>query len=347
MTQPRNEQLVKRVTRVLNHGSNGVRSESIPPNRSFSELLDTAWRLSREIIEMTTKAGSGHPSSSLSMIDILTALYFGGVMRYNPKEPYWPDRDRFILSKGHGAPGLYAVLAEAGYFDPALLDTLRQTDSPVEGHPIMNRLPGIEASTGSLGQGLSIGLGHALAARVDKRDYRVYVIIGDGESEEGQIWEAAMAAAKYQVDNLTAILDFNQFQQTGSINKVMPSLEPVVDKWQAFGWYVREIDGHDMAQVLDTLHAVKTVTQQPQMIVAHTLKGRGLSPFEKNDVNRKHGEVLKPDEAATALAELDEQRTWAIYDPAGPDVPNAERAANHLAEELVTWQGEHRKTKEA
>jgi len=232
------------------------------------------------------------------------------------------------------------VLAEAAYFDPALLNTLRQTNSPVEGHPILGRLPGVEASTGSLGQGLSIGLGHALAARIDARDYRVYVMIGDGESDEGQIWEAAMAAAKFNVDNLTAILDYNQFQQTGPITKVMPSLEPVVDKWQAFGWHVVEIDGHNMEQVLNALRTVKTITQQPQMIVAHTLKGRGLSPFEKNDVNRKHGEVLNPEEAATALAELDEQRTWDLYDPVGSDTPHAERAANRLAEEFVTWHGE-------
>lgn len=341
MPQSSNEQVVEKVAAVLNkHASGANKSEAMVPNRDFTALQETAWRLSREIIEMTTKAGSGHPSSSLSMIDILTALYFGGVMRYNPQEPHWEERDRFILSKGHGAPGLYAVLAEAGYFNPALLDTLRQTDSPVEGHPIMNRLPGIEASTGSLGQGLSIGLGHALAARLDKRDYRVYVIIGDGESDEGQIWEAAMAAAKYQADNLTCILDLNQFQQTGSVNKVMPSLEPVVDKWEAFGWHVREIDGHDMEAVLEALRAVKTVTQQPQMIVAHTLKGRGLSPFEKNDVNRKHGEALKPEEAEIALAELDEQRTWAVYDPAGSRLPNNERSANRLAKEIVTRQGE-------
>ncbi len=344
MTQSTNEEVTEKVAKVLN-STNGTKSEYGVSSRTFAELEDTAWRLSREIIQMTTKAGSGHPSSSLSMIDILTALYFGGVMHYNPQEPHMPDRDRFILSKGHGAPGLYAVLAEAGYFDPALLDTLRQIDSPVEGHPILGRLPGIEASTGSLGQGLSIGLGHALAARIDKRSYRVYVIIGDGESDEGQIWEAAMAAAKYQVDNLTAILDFNQFQQTGSVNKVMPSLEPVVDKWAAFGWHVREINGHDMEEVLATLRAVKTVTQQPQMIVAHTLKGRGLSPFEKNDVNRKHGEVLKPDEAAIALAELDEQHTWAIHDPAGPRTPNSERSANRLAKDLVTRQGETGKAK--
>jgi transketolase len=273
--------------------------------RSAEELREISWRLSRQIIEITTRAGSGHPSSSLSEIDILTALYFGGVMRYDPQRPDWPDRDRFILSKGHGVPGLYVVLAEAGYFDPGLLPTLREMGSPLEGHPNMRVLPGLEASTGSLGQGLSIGLGHALAARLDGRDYRVYVLIGDGEADEGQIWEAAMAAAKYRADNLTAILDYNKYQQTGSVAEVMPSLEPIVDKWQAFGWHTAEIDGHDMEAVLWALDDVRRSPGRPQIIVAHTLKGKGLSPFEKDETNRKHGVPLEPDEAEVALAELD------------------------------------------
>ncbi|MBI3941519.1 MAG: transketolase [Chloroflexi bacterium] len=274
--------------------------------RTLQELQDTSWKLSREIIEITTKAGSGHPSSSLSAIDVLAGLYFGGIMRYESHRPHWPDRDRFIMSKGHAAPGLYVVLAEAGFFDPAMLFTLRQLDSPLEGHPNMRRLPGVEASTGSLGQGLSIGLGHALAAQLDRRDYRVYVMIGDGESDEGQIWEAAMAAAKFKAHNLTAILDFNGFQQTGSVDTVMPTLKPIGDKWRTFNWYVDEIDGHNIDQVLESLEAVQRVKDQPQMIIAHTKKGKGLSPFEKNTVNRKHGEVLKPDEAQIALAELDQ-----------------------------------------
>lgn len=276
-------------------------------SRSLAELADTSWRLSRQIIEITTKAGSGHPSSSLSAIDILTGLYFGGILRYDPEHPDWPQRDRFILSKGHGAPALYAVLAEAGYFDADLLPTLREIGSPLEGHPNMRRVAGVEASTGSLGQGLSIGLGHALAARVDGRAYRVYVMIGDGESDEGQIWEAAMAAAKYEVDNLTAILDYNRFQQTGPVSEVMPALRPIADKWEAFGWHVTTIDGHDLDQVLDSLKAVQEVSDRPQMIIARTLKGKGLSPFEKDDVNRKHGKPLTEDEMTVALAELDEQ----------------------------------------
>lgn len=275
------------------------------PARSLPELNDISWRLSRQIIEMTTRAESGHPSSSLSAIDILTALYCGGVMRYDSTMPNWPERDRFILSKGHAAPGLYAILAEAGYFDAALLQTLRQIDSPVEGHPNMRRLPGVEASTGSLGQGLSIGLGHALAARLDGYHYRVYVMIGDGESDEGQIWEAAMAAAKYGVSNLTAILDYNRYQQTGPVHEVMPALEPIVSKWQAFGWHTREIDGHDLQAILDALAAARHVNDRPQMIVAHTKKGKGLSPFEKDRTSHKHGVPLKPDEARVALAELD------------------------------------------
>lgn len=274
--------------------------------RSPDQLQEISWRLSRQIIEITTKAGSGHPSSSLSAIDILTVLYFGGVMRYDPHQPDWPDRDRFILSKGHGAPGLYAILAEAGYFDASMLPTLRELGSPLEGHPNMRVLPGVEASTGSLGQGLSIGLGHALAARLDERDYRVYVMIGDGESDEGQIWEATMAAAKYKVDNLTAILDYNKFQQTGSVKEVMPVLEPMVDKWRAFGWYVVEIDGHDMEQIIDSFQAVQQVKEKPQMIVAHTLKGKGLSAFEEDNVNRMHGKPLDEDQVDKAMAELDQ-----------------------------------------
>jgi transketolase len=289
-------------------------------NQSYGELQDTAWRLSRQILEMTTKAGSGHPSSSLSAIDILTVLYFGGMMRHNPERPDWAERDRFILSKGHGVPALYAVLAEAGYFDAEKLDTLRQLNSPLEGHPNMRVLPGIEASTGSLGQGLSIGLGHALAVRTDGRSYRVYVLIGDGESDEGQIWEAAMAAAKFKVDNLTAVLDYNKYQQTGSVNKVMPSLEPIVDKWTAFGWDVFEIDGHNVAEITLAIQAARRVNGRPQLILAHTLKGRGLSPFEQDDVNRKHGEPLDKDELQIALDELDEMHLTAAFAPLEPDL---------------------------
>lgn len=231
-------------------------------------------------------------------------------MRYEAGRPIWSGRDRFIMSKGHAAPALYAVLAEAGFFDAGMLSTLRQIGSPVEGHPNMRVLPGVEASTGSLGQGLSIGLGHALAARLDGLDYRVYVMLGDGESDEGQVWEAAMAASKYGAANLTAILDSNEFQQTGPVETVMPSLEPVKDKWISFGWHVLDIDGHDIDEAVAALRAVggggEGSAGRPQIIIAHTKKGRGLSPFEKDQVNRKHGVPLSPEEAEVALAELDE-----------------------------------------
>lgn len=282
-------------------------------SRSENELKKIAWQLSREIIEITTKAGSGHPSSSLSAIDLLTVLYFGNVMCYDAKNPTWPERDRFILSKGHAAPGLYVTLAEAGYFPKPELFTLRKFGSPLEGHPVYPKLAGVEASTGSLGQGLSIGLGHALAARVDHRNYRVYVIIGDGESDEGQIWEAAMAAAKFRVDNLTVILDNNGFQQTGPVSQVMPAMYPIAQKWQAFGWSVLEIDGHNYEQIQDAFARVQQVRGQPQMIVAHTDKGRFLSPFTQDQKVRKHGVTLTEDEAKVALAELDQYYQRSIH----------------------------------
>ncbi len=282
-----------------------AQSAHVVPKHSLPEMEKISCKLSREIIEITTEAGSGHPSSSLSAIDLMTVLYFGGIMRYDPQFPDWPERDRFILSKGHAAPALYVTLAQAGYFGAELLPTLRELGSPLEGHPNRSLLPGVEASTGSLGQGLSIGLGHALAARLEPFNYHVYAMIGDGESDEGQIWEAAMAAAKFGVDNLTCILDLNDFQQTGSVEKVMPTLFPVAEKWRAFDWDVREIDGHDLKEIHAALLAVQQVKGKPQVIVAHTKKGKGLSPFEKDNVNRKHGVVLKPEEAKIAIAELE------------------------------------------
>lgn len=274
-------------------------------NVQLEELRSISGRLSRQVIEITTRAGSGHPSSSLSAIDVLVVLYFGGVLRYRADNPGWAERDRFILSKGHGAPGLYVTLAEAGFFNPDMLPTLRMIGSPLEGHPNMRVVPGLEASTGSLGQGLSIGLGHALAARVDGRESRVYVMLGDGEAEEGQVWEASMAAAKYKVDNLTALLDHNLFQQTGAVEEVMPSITPMADKWRAFGWHVREIDGHDHVEILQAFSDVREVIGQPQMVICHTKKGRGLSVFEADAVNRKHGEPLSLEEAKQAIAELE------------------------------------------
>jgi transketolase len=282
-----------------------TKDRKIPPERTLDELLETSHRLSRQIIEITTKAGSGHPSSSLSIIDILTVLYFGGIMRYDPQFSEWPERDRLILSKGHAAPGLYVALAEAGFFPSSLLETFRQIGSPLEGHPNRRTLAGVEASTGSLGQGLSIGLGHALAGKLDSMNYRVYVIIGDGEAGQGQIWEAAMSAASYKTDNLTVFLDYNKFQQTASVRTVMPSFEPVSEKWRAFGWHTAEIDGHNIEEICTSLKDANKVIGQPQIIIAHTKKGKGLSPFENNDVNRRHGEPLSEEEAKTAYHELE------------------------------------------
>src|SRR5207245_324135 len=209
---------------------------------SLAELKAHAKSIRKGIITSTTTAGSGHPTSSLSGVEIAVALFFGGILRYDPKNPDWPDRDRLILSKGHAAPLLYAVLAEAGYFSTDLLSTLRKIDSPLEGHPNRRRLAGVEASTGSLGQGLSIGIGAALAGRLDQKDYRVYVMTGDGEIEEGQVWEAVMAAHKYQLDNLVAIVDQNGYQQTGATAEVM-DLKPLAPRFKAFGWAAHEIDG--------------------------------------------------------------------------------------------------------
>src|SRR5690606_38642418 len=193
-------------------------------------LRDRATRIRRHIVQMLAKAGSGHPGGSLSAVEIVTALYFGGIMRYDPQRPDWPDRDRFILSKGHGVPVQYAAMAEAGFFPVSELETLRKIDSRLQGHPVYWSVPGIEASTGSLGQGLSIGLGMALAARLDGKDYRVFVLLGDGECQEGQVWEAAMAAGHHRVDNLIAIVDYNKFQLDGAISDIM-ELDPLAAKW--------------------------------------------------------------------------------------------------------------------
>lgn len=271
------------------------------PGLSLDQLKEKAHTLRREVLTMTSEAGSGHPSSSFSAVEVLTQLYFGGIMRYDPKNPHWPDRDRFILSKGHAAPILYAVLAEAGYFPTSELNTLRKLGSPLEGHPNMRRLPGVEASTGSLGQGLSIGLGHALAGRLDGRDYTVYVMMGDGEQEEGQVWEAAMAAAHQQVGNLVGIVDNNRYQQTTAVaNLTDPSKYP--DKWRAFGWHTREIDGHDLQQVRDALQEATDYTTGPAMIIAHTIKGKGLEFMEKDFT--WHGRAVPKDKLQEALEEL-------------------------------------------
>jgi transketolase len=273
---------------------------------NLAQLKDFARQMRRDIVLMTTEAGSGHPSSSLSTVEILTALYAGGVMRHNPQNPHDPDRDRFIMSKGHAAPALYAVLAARGYFLHDWIMSLRKIDSPLEGHPNMRKLAGVEASTGSLGQGPSLGIGHALAARLDKKDYRTYVMIGDGESDEGQVWEAAMTAAKYKLNNLVVIVDRNGFQQNDATAHIMPALDPLKEKWEAFGWHAVEIDGHHQAGVLAAFEAVRGVADRPQVIIAHTVKGQGVS-YLANDTGHAHfhGVPLTKEQAAIALKEID------------------------------------------
>ncbi|MFQ5944812.1 MAG: transketolase [Anaerolineae bacterium] len=274
---------------------------------SEAELTQVAKGLGMVTIESTSRAGSGHPSSGLSALEIVTSLYFGGVLRHDPQRPDWPDRDRFVLSKGHGCPVLYAALAERGYFPRDWVNSLRRLDAPLEGHPNMLKVPGLEASTGSLGQGLSIALGIALAARFDGRDYRVYALIGDGESDEGQVWEAAMTAAKYKVENLTAIVDRNLYQQTGATEEVMPALEPLADKWSAFGWHVLEVDGHDYEALFAAFEEVRNISAQPQVIIARTVKGHRVSLIEEDPGNKFHGIPLKPEEAEEAIRELQEK----------------------------------------
>jgi transketolase len=258
--------------------------------------------LRRDIVRSTTEAGSGHPSTSLSQVEVMTILYFGGVLRYDPANPHDPERDRFVLSKGHGAPGLYAVLAEAGYFPVEELMTLRKLGSPLEGHPNMNRVPGVEASTGSLGQGLSIGVGHALAAKLDGLDYRVYVMTGDGEVEQGQVWEAVMFAGNHGLDNLTLIIDHNGYQQTAAVDEVQP-LDPLVTKLESFNWQAKEIDGHSLDEVESAFEWARGVTGSPQAIVARTVKGKGVSLLESAP-HKWHGKPIPKDEEAKALEEI-------------------------------------------
>src|SRR4051812_31490983 len=273
---------------------------------SLADLKAKAKTVRKHIITSTTKAGSGHPTSSLSAVEVAVALYFGGLLRHDPKNPHWPQRDRFILSKGHAAPLLYAVLAEAGYFPVSELPTLRQLGSPLEGHPNMRRLAGVEASTGSLGQGLSLGVGMALAARLDGRDSRIYVLLGDGEVEEGQVWEAVMAGNKFHLDNLVAIVDQNGYQQTGATAKVM-NMRPLAEKFEAFGWFVQEIDGHDLGAVIGAYATAKATKGRPTAIVAYTKKGYPIMDI-LHDPNH-HGKPLTSDEAKKAIAFIDS------YDP--------------------------------
>lgn len=268
--------------------------------QQIKELEDKAKQIRRLIIQMLARAGSGHPGGSLSSADLITALFFA-VLRHNPKEPDWALRDRFHMSKGHCCPLWYAVLAEAGYFPKENLLTLRQLGSILQGHPD-RRTPGIEAASGSLGQGLSVALGMSLSAKIDKLDYRVYVLLGDGEIQEGNIWEAAMAASHYKCGNLCAILDYNGFQIDGRTRDIM-NLEPLARKWEAFGWHTIEIDGHDMGRILSAYEEAKAIEGKPSIIMAHTTKGKGVS-FMENVVDF-HGRAPTKEEAERALKELE------------------------------------------
>jgi transketolase len=263
------------------------------------ELVAQARQIRRLIIQMLAKAGSGHPGGSLSATDLITALYFN-VLRFNPADPQWPDRDRFHMSKGHCCPLWYAVLAQTGYFPKEKLFTLRNLGSILQGHPD-RKTPGVESASGSLGQGLSIALGMSLAAKVDKKDYRVYCLLGDGELQEGSVWEAAMACAHFSCDNLCAILDANGCQIDGRCKDIM-GLEPLAAKWQAFGWQVIEINGHDMLQILSAYEQAKTVKSKPTIIIARTIKGKGVSFME--GVVGFHGRAPTEEEAQRALEEL-------------------------------------------
>ena len=270
-------------------------------NLPLAELKKMAKKLRRHVITMTATADSGHPGGSLSAADIITALYFK-VMRHNPENPQWPDRDRFILSKGHAAPILYAALAESGYFPVEELSTLRKLGSRLQGHTDRNLTPGVEMSAGSLGMGLSFGIGVALAARLDRRDYRTYVLLSDGECDEGQTWEGALSASHFRINNLTAIVDCNRIQLSGWTKDIM-NLEPLNQKWQAFGWHTIDIDGHDFNQILAALREAERIKNKPTVIIARTIKGKGVS-FMENNV-KFHGKAPTPAEAEKALKELE------------------------------------------
>lgn len=266
----------------------------------INDLENKAKQIRRLIVQMLAKAGSGHPGGSLSATDLITALYFS-VLKHDSKDPSWPERDRFHLSKGHCCPLLYAVLTESGYFPKEHLWTLRQLGSILQGHPD-RRTPGIEVASGSLGQGLSVALGMSLAAKIDRKDYRVYCLMGDGETQEGNVWEAAMAGAHYKRDNLCAILDYNRFQIDGKICEVM-ELEPIAAKWQAFGWHTIEINGHNMKEILSAYEEARSVKGKPSIIIAHTVKGKGVSFME--NVCDFHGRAPTAEEAKIALKELE------------------------------------------
>jgi len=267
----------------------------------IKDLQKYAVKVRKHIIDEVYSAASGHPGGSLSCTEILTVLYFAE-MRVNTKQPLWEDRDRFVLSKGHCSPALYAVLAEKGFFPKEDLLTFRKADSYLEGHPSMRYVPGVDMSTGSLGQGISAAVGMAMAGKLDKKDYRVYAVLGDGELQEGEVWEAFMAAAHYKLDNLTAFLDHNGLQIDGRITDVM-SPEPVADKFKAFGWNVLKTDGHDIEKILESIGQAKDCKGKPTIIIAETVKGKGVSYMENQA--GWHGSAPNKEQRDQAMAELD------------------------------------------
>jgi transketolase len=264
------------------------------------ELAEIAKKIRRHIVEMIGEAKSGHPGGSLSAVEILVTLYWD-VMRHDPANPKWPARDRFILSKGHAAPVLYAVMAECGYCPVDELKTLRKMGSIYQGHPDVRFLPSLEASTGSLGQGLSLALGMGSAFKLDGLDSRAYVMLGDGESQEGQIWEAAMYGGYHKVDNVCAIVDYNKIQLDGFVKDIL-DVAPLADKWRSFGWHTIVIDGHDLLQVKAAFVEAAATKGQPTCIVANTIKGKGVSFMENNP--KWHGVAPSPQEVELALKEL-------------------------------------------
>jgi len=272
------------------------------------DLRRKALQIRKHIIDSVYRAGSGHPGGSLSIADVLSCLYFHE-MRHDPEQPDWPDRDRLVLSKGHAAPALYAALALAGYFPEEELKELRKTGHFLQGHPCMKKVTGVDMSTGSLGQGLSAGIGMALAGRLDKKDYRVFVILGDGEIDEGQVWEAAAAASHYQLSNLVAILDRNGLQIDGHTEEIL-SLEPIKWRWRAFGWRVLTVDGHDIDEILSALHEANK-NDRPTLIIAYTIKGKDVSFME--GTLSFHGKPPSDEQYVKAMSEL-EQIEEELYD---------------------------------
>lgn len=270
--------------------------------RSVKEIQKKADTLRLDVIEMTTAAGSGHPGGSLSAADMMAALYFGA-MNHNPADPEWEDRDRFVLSKGHVAPVLYAALAESGYFPRDELVTLRKLGSRLQGHPVKGKVPGVEMSTGSLGQGLSMACGIAQSGKMNGKNYKVFCLMGDGELQSGQNWEAALFARQYGLNNLIGIVDRNRLQITGNTESAM-GLDPLPEKWRSFGWNVIIIDGHNIRQIMEALDKAKSSKKNPTVIIMNTIKGKGVSFME--NVAGFHGRACKPGEYETAVRELKE-----------------------------------------